>query len=270
MVTRSAEIADTKTADGAFAKIADRWIYVFMAGLFVVTALVGFIPNSIGLLESIAAGQRPPLPTAYHIHAVLMGSWLLLLLAQTSLMAVGNREHHMKLGLTSIVLVPLIVIAMLGIIDALWAWVGSIPEDAMPPAELSGFKVIVSDVLLAQLRIVILFPVLIAWAVYVRRSDPETHKRLMIVATVMPLPAAIDRMTWLPHTIPEDPTSMHLYTLLLLLPALIYDVVRKGTLHRAYVIGIALNLPFIIATHLLWSTPWWLAVAPTLVGVENW
>lgn len=270
MATRSAEVTDTSSVGGTFANTADRWIYVFMAGLFVVTALVGFIPNSIGLLESIAAGQRPPLPTAYHIHAVLMGSWLLLLLAQTTLMAVGNREHHMKLGLVSIVLVPLIVMAMLGIIDAMWSWIASIPEDAMPPGALSELKVIVSDILLPQLRIVILFPVLIAWAVYVRRTDPETHKRLMIIASVLPLPAAIDRMSWLPLTIPENPASIHLYTLLLLLPALIYDLVRKGTLHRAYVIGIAINLPFVIATHMLWSSPWWLAVAPTLVGVENW
>ena len=41
-------------------------------------------------------------------------------------------------------------------------------------------------------------------------------------------------------------------------------------IHRAYVIGIALNLPFVIATHILWSSPWWLAVAPTLVRVQGW
>jgi hypothetical protein len=51
---------------------------------------------------------------------------------------------------------------------------------------------------------------------------------------------------------------------------LIYDVVRRGRVHRAYAIGIALNLPFVIATHVLWSSPWWLAVAPTLVGIQGW
>jgi len=270
MVTKSADVAGVRPAGGAFARAADRWIYVFMAGLFVVTALVGFIPNSVGLLETIEAGQRPPLPVAYHFHAVMMGSWLLLLLMQTTLMATGNRQHHMKLGLVSIALVPLIVLSMFGIIDAMWTWIGSIPEDAMPPGELSGFKAIISNILLPQARIIILFPILIAWAVYVRRTDFETHKRLMIIATVLPLPAAIDRMSWLPLTIPENPASIHLYTLALLLPALIYDIIQRGSLHRAYVIGIALNLPFVIATHLFWSSPWWLAVAPRLVGVENW
>jgi hypothetical protein len=70
--------------------------------------------------------------------------------------------------------------------------------------------------------------------------------------------------------LPESPLSPHLYSLLWLLPVLIYDVARRGRLHRAYVIGIALNLPFMIASNLLWGTPWWMATAPRLVGVQGW
>ena len=270
MITNSAEIAGVKPVTGEFTRTADRWIYVFMAGLFVVTALVGFIPDSIGLLEAVDVGQRPPLPPILHVHAMLMGTWLLLLLAQTTLMATGHSGQHMKLGLIAIVLVPIMVIAMFGVVNSMWSWIGSIPEGVMAPDELSGIKAILSNILLVQIRVALLFPALIAWAVFVRRNDPQTHKRLMILATILPLPAAVDRMSWLPATIPDNPASIHLYSLLLLLPVLIYDVVRRGQVHRAYVIGIALNLPFIIATHVLWSSPWWLAVAPTLVGVEGW
>ncbi|MDH5344639.1 MAG: hypothetical protein OEW59_02665, partial [Gammaproteobacteria bacterium] len=243
---------------------------VFMAGFFVVTALVGFIPDSISLLGAVKAGQRPPFPTILHVHAVLMGSWLLLLLAQTTLIATGNGAQHRKLGLVAAVLLPALVLAMPGVVHATWSWIGSIPAGAMEAEELGGLKVIVSNILLPQMRIAILFPALIIWALLVRRKDLETHKRLMILATLLPLPAAIDRITWLPASIPESPTSIHLYSLLLLLPVLVYDVVRRGQIHRAYVIGIALNLPFVAATHLLWSSPWWLAVAPKIVGIQGW
>lgn len=38
------------------------------------------------------------------------------------------------------------------------------------------------------------------WALLVRREDPETHKRLIIIATLPLLSAAIDRIAWLPTT----------------------------------------------------------------------
>ena len=38
------------------------------------------------------AGARPPFPPMLHVHAVLMGSFLLLLLAQTVLMATGRKR----------------------------------------------------------------------------------------------------------------------------------------------------------------------------------
>ena len=61
-----------------------------MAGLFILTALAGFIPDSIDVLRAVKAGERPALPPILHVHAILMASWLLLLLAQTSLVALGR------------------------------------------------------------------------------------------------------------------------------------------------------------------------------------
>jgi len=241
-----------------------------MAGLYVVTVLTGFIPDSIGLLKAVDAGQLPPLPPIYHAHALLMGSWLLLLLTQTSLMATGRRELHKKLGLMAVVLVPLVVLAMVGIVHSSWTRVATIPASAMAPEALSQLKVLVSNILLVQIRILVLFPGLIIWAILVRRTDPEAHKRLMILAVLLPLPAAVDRMTWLPTSMPGSPTSIHLYSLLLLLPVLIYDIFRRGRIHRAYVIGVVLNLPLVMASYLLWNSSWWLAVAPQLVGVKGW
>jgi hypothetical protein len=251
---------------GRFAGLADRWIYVFMAMLFVVTTLVGFIPDSFELVADVRSGRRPPIPPVLHLHAVLMGIWLLLLLTQTTLVAMDRRRLHAKLGLAAFGLVPVMVCAMLGVIHELWAMFASMPPDALPPEVFARIRVRVSNTLLEQIRLIVLFPGLVACALVARRKDSETHKRMMVLASALLLPAAVDRMTWVPNTLPASPVSIWLSTFVLLLPALLYDVVRRGRVHRAYVVGLAANVPFCLASYLLWGSSWWLATAPRLVG----
>ena len=51
-----------------------------------------------------------------------------------------------------------------------------------------------------------------------------------------------------------------LYQALLLAPALAYDLVRLGRIHRTYVIGLALLLATSLVTHYLSGAAWWLAI----------
>ena len=270
MATQSAEAVGVKVQAGSFAEFADRWIYVFMAALFFATVLTGFIPTSLQKLAAVDAGQRPPLPGFMHFHAFMMGTWITLLLVQTTLMATGNKGWHMKLGLVSIAVAPAVLVSMVGVAGATLTQLALMPAGMMPDEALSGLKFVLSNILLEQIRIVFLFPALIIWALLVRREDPETHKRLIIIATVPALSAAIDRIAWIPSTLPESAASMYITQLLWLAPALIYDLWRRGRLHKAYVIGIALNLPFIVFSYFSWGTDWWLAAAPTIFGIESW
>jgi hypothetical protein len=89
--------------------VIDRWIYVFTAASFIAIVLTGFVPDSLAKLTAIHAGQRPPFPLVLHVHAILMGSFLLLLLSQTILVAVGKRSWHMRIGIAAAALVPAIV-----------------------------------------------------------------------------------------------------------------------------------------------------------------
>lgn len=72
----------------------DRWIFVFMAGLLLVTVLTGFIPSGQLQIYLIEAGQRDSFLPVVHVHAFVMGAWILQLLAQTSLVATDNRTLH--------------------------------------------------------------------------------------------------------------------------------------------------------------------------------
>jgi len=270
MATQYSETVGVNVRVGAFAEIADRWIYVFMAALFFVTVLTGFIPTSIQKLAAVEAGERMPLPGFMHFHALMMGTWITLLLAQTTLMATGKRGWHMKLGLVSVALVPAILVSMVGVSGATFTQLATIPAGAMPAEALNGAKVGLSNIVLEQIRVVLVFPAFIMWALLVRREDPETHKRLMILATLPPLSAAIDRIAWLPNTAPDSPVSIYITQLMWLAPVLIYDLWRRGRLHRAYVVGIGLNLPLILFSYFSWGADWWLAMAPQIFGIQDW
>ncbi|HXG81458.1 MAG TPA: hypothetical protein VNJ05_06630 [Sphingomicrobium sp.] len=247
----------------------DRWIFVFMAGWFIAITLAGFIPSSLAKIELVRSGVRPPFPPIMHMHAVAMGSFLLLLLAQTWLMATGRNAQHMRIGMLSLLLVPAIVIIGLVLAPTMYHEVLARLQSAPPDMrdDLQKALSFSENIKLIQIRIGILFPLFIAIALRARGRDAGLHKRMMILATAIPLPAGIDRIPWLPKTLPDSPLSPDLYTLLAISPMLVWDIVRNGYVHRAYWIWLGICLPFAVAVHLLWDTPWWHATARSLMGV---
>jgi hypothetical protein len=247
----------------------DRWIYVFTAASFIVIVLAGFIPDSLMKIEMVRTGQRPPFPLVLHLHAVLMGSFLLMLLAQTWLMATGRRELHMRMGIVGVVLAAALVVVGFILVPTMYhqVWAGAQAAPPQATEQLQGVVQFVENIMLLQIRIGILFPLFIAIGFRARGKNAGLHKRMMILATALALPAGIDRIPWLPTTIPASPVSPDLYTLLAISPMFIWDVVRNRSIHRAYWIWLGVSLPFAIAVHGLWDTPWWHATARQIMGV---
>lgn len=240
-----------------------RWFYVGMAALFIGTAVSGFLPTSLAKIHAVQVGQRPPLPPILHLHAVAMGTWLLLLLAQTTLVAVQNTKLHRALGMASFVVAPTVLVALVLLV-----------RDEYLLGASFGFREEVSNGLLYKGKSIVLFGTFYLWAVIARQRDGETHKRMMVLATIAILDAALGRMVgygWLP-SLPEPPfvgyDSTHFYQLLYLAPALVFDTLTRGRPHSAYVIGSVLLLLFMVATHSLWGSSWWLSMAPRLMGVS--
>ena len=251
------------------AQAIDRWIFVFMAAWFTAIVLAGFIPSSLMKIEMVRSGLRPPFPLVMHVHAVLMGAFLLLLLAQTWLMATGRNAYHMRLGLLSMALAPAIVIVGFILAPTMYHQMLDGLQAAPPEARdaIQKRRSQSENIKLIQIRIGILFPLFLAIALRARGQNPGLHKRMMILATAMPLPAGIDRIPWLPATLPDSPISPDLYTLLAVSPMFVWDLVRNRRVHPAYVIWLAINVPFAVAVHGLWDTPWWHGAARTMMGV---
>ena len=248
----------------------DRWIFVFMAAWLIAIVLAGFIPDSLMKIEMVRTGQRPPFPLVLHMHAVLMGAFLLLLLTQTWLMATGRRGPHMQLGIAGLVGAVAIVIVGFVLIPTMYHQLWYAAQAAVTPEAKANTQMglrIWDNITLLQIRIGLLFPLFLAIGLKARGTDAGLHKRMMILATAMPLPAGIDRIPWLPHTMPGSPWSVDLYTLAAISPMFVWDLVRNGRVHRAYWIFIAAYLPCAIAVHALWGSEWWRSVVPQMMGV---
>lgn len=251
------------------AGLIDRWIYVFTAVLFIVITLAGFIPDSAMKIAMVNAGQRPPFPIILHVHAVLMGSYLLLLLVQTWLTATGKLALHRRVGPVAMVFIPLLVIVGFILIPTIYlsVWDGAQHAPLAARPAMQDLSLRLDNIMLLQIRIGLLFPLFVILGLMTRGRDAGFHKRMMILGPAMALPAAFDRITWLPTTFPASSISATLYPLLAVAPMFVWDVIRNHRVHRAYWWFLALNLPFAILVQAAWDKPWWHATVHRIMGV---
>jgi len=187
----------------------DRWFFAGVAGFFLLVAIVGFAPNSVAILSGTK--ENPAL--VVHVHAAAMFSWLVLFLAQASLIGVGNRQLHSQLGRALFVLGPIIVALMI-----------YLAVSRFPGGERGAIIAAV------QTERVILFSSFLIGAAISRGTNDDAHKRFILLATIIPLDAAFNRITWLPGATP-------IWMIALLLPIVTYDLIRLGKLHIVTAVG---------------------------------
>jgi len=130
-------------------------------------------------------------------------------------------------GLAGAVLAPAIVISGLILAPTIYraAWAGA--HAAHP--ELAANAVpdqlrFLGNIALEQIRALVLFPLPVALGMRARRHDPGLHKRLLILATIAPIGAAIVRIDGLPSAMPGNPIGMDLF------PALLLAAIPLGSL----------------------------------------
>jgi hypothetical protein len=240
-----------------------------MAAWFITIVLTGFVPDSLMKLGMIKAGARAPFPLVLHVHAVLMGSFLLLLLAQTVMMATGRCELHKRVGIAAFVLVPALVVVGFILAPTMYYQVWGAAHFGPPEvrAALASAVPFVENILLLQISAGLLFALFMTIALTARATHSGLHKRMVFLATAVPLAAAIDRMWWLPSSMPATPWASFIYIMLAVAPMFAWDVVRNRRVHEAYWIWLAFYLPVAALATALWDKPWWHATAQRIMGV---
>ena len=129
-----------------------------------------------------------------------------------------------------------------------------------------------SSLLLIHGASYILFPIFYLWAILVRKRDGDSHKRLMVMATLVLLIPGIGRLLSVTRILPDLGLNIidarHFYLLVLIAPAVIHDIVKNRLPHRSYTIGITALGIWMVTAHFLWGSIWWAETGSKLLGIE--
>jgi uncharacterized membrane protein YozB (DUF420 family) len=195
----------------------------------------------------------PPLSPLVHLHGALFTAWIVLFGIQVWLVQSGKVRLHRRLGLAGAVLALLMVIV--GYVTAITsARLGHTPSPALPALAF----------LAIPLSGVVAFATLVGWAV-ARRRDGGAHKRLMLLATIAILSAAVAR---LPFDFIADggPPVFYGLTDLLVVAGVLADLLIIGRIPGVWFLGGGLLLALQIGSLLAASSAGWIAIAAWLVG----
>jgi FtsH-binding integral membrane protein len=236
---------------------AERIFYGGAAALAGAAVFAGFWRSYI-LVGRVAAPAFPThLSPLVHVHGLAFLGWVLLFMVQSALVSAGRRDLHRNLGIVATVWVPL----MLG--AGAWVALSSVAHGTDPGMmEPRGW-------LAVQMMDLVVFAVLAAFG-YRARRDLQTHKRLMLLATISILAPAIARWP-LPGAVlvVGVPASFFALAALAILPLVAWDVATRGRIHRATLWGgllivVSLPLRFVIA-----GTAVWVALADRLIQLAR-
>jgi hypothetical protein len=199
-----------------------RRFYLGLGILLAVLATIGFWPRYFGPLLSGGIDREPVI----HVHAAVYVGWLALFVLQCVLVAAGKIALHRQVGKFGIVYGCVIVVVGLAT---------TVARFATRLAE-GGIEA-VQNTAIFPLTDMLLFSGFFAAAVYYR-SNPDVHRRLMVVAASTILVASTARFT---GGLGYEGTPFHAINLALwlspILIAMAYDFARHRKIHAAYVVG---------------------------------
>lgn len=197
----------------------DRSFYTGIAIAAALAVLVGF-SRTYYLRPYFDAA---PLDSAFHVHGLVFSAWIALFVAQTSLVAAGRTDLHRKLGWVGACLAALMVVV------ALNAAAHGAHRDIAAGHVTESLRFFTTPVLSMAM-----FASLVALAVAARRHA-ETHKRLMLLATLSLLDAAVAR--WPIPGIGDVPLAYYAITDAFIAAAMLYDFVTRRSVSPVYVWG---------------------------------
>jgi hypothetical protein len=226
----------------------DHRFFPAMAVLLTTAMGVGFAPTYF--LAGVFQAKLPGV--LIHIHGVVFTAWFVLLLVQSALASSGRLSVHRKLGIAGITIaaamLPLGLLATAEYTHRLASHYHILMASIMPCAELLTFATLVT-------------------AAFLLRKRPDWHKRLIILATIAIIGAAVGRMEFLPYWTFHGNAALRLawaYTYPFLVLLIAYDLWSLRRLHLATLWGSV----FIIGIHqlslLVDLTAPWLAFAAWL------
>lgn len=229
--------------------------------------LLGFAPT----LYLRAFTEPQPIPAYLHVHGVVLTSWYVWLLVQTSMVRTGRVAQHRRLGVIGAVIGTAVVIAgpmaTLGVVGRLRAAGFDWDTDMSAAGELGvqGVPMLnfVSQVVWGNFVSIVVFAGLLAAAILLRRT-PQAHKRLIVLASIAIVGPALARISRWPVLGGEDGPFIPLMLLGLPLAVIVHDLVTARRVHKATWIGCGVIVLATIAQQMIAGSEFGLNVVRTL------
>jgi hypothetical protein len=219
--------------------------YFWMALLLALLMFAGFAPS---VYMRGAFFEVAPIPLYLHVHAAILTGWFLLFVVQTSLASSGRLADHRKLGTAGA------IYAAVAFIAALVATFGFVPRTLAGgftfDMDVSAFNEgsagitigqFISNVVWSNLGAALSFAILVALAI-AYRGRPETHKRLMLLASISFMGPALARVARWPFLGGEQGPFTFAAILGLLAALVVYDLVTLRRVHPATLFGAGLRV----------------------------
>jgi hypothetical protein len=229
----------------------DHRFFFWMSVAVLLVVVVGFA-RSFYLRHWFPEWPSPQEPF-FLLHGVVYTAWFLLMPVQSALIDAGRVRAHRALGVFGVLLATgVFVFGLMGAVIA-----------ARRPGGFFGVPIPGDHFLIIPTADMLIFAVLVACAV-ARRNRPQSHKRLMLLASISLLTAPFAR--W-PGVYGSGVLVYFLLNDLMLVPLVIWDRRRLGHVHAAtwWAGGIPVLLqPVQLA---LSGTPFWLGIAHWMTGI---
>jgi hypothetical protein len=203
-----------------------RYFYLNMALTCMAVAFVGFAPT-YWLPLAHGTFSAPPV---VHVHGILFFTWTVYFVFQTWLAASSQTAYHRSIGMIGVSLATAMTI---------FGFLASVI--VMKQSTVAGQSDAAIAFSIVPLSGILFFAVVFVLAIAANRR-PEVHKRLMLLADISILDAAVAR--WFP--IPPGPVGPPPVTVsippalvayLLLVVAIVFDWRTRGRPHPVYVYG---------------------------------
>ena len=230
----------------------ERNFYLGMAIACVVIVFVGFSPTYF-LTPFFGRPAYAPPPSIYvHLHAGIFMTWLALFVTQTALVRADRRDLHMRLGALSLVIaIALVSINFATVANA----IGDGRTSSIGPPATRLFVAFQSSAIAAGYILAGLY-----W-----RRQREAHKRLMLLATLAMIGAALNRVSRELDLssllgINRGIVSM-LAVLAVLCVCMLHDYRQQRRVHPVYIVGVVVLLGSRVTGRLVTGTEAWQTIA---------
>jgi len=238
-----------------------RYFYVHMALACAATAFLGFAPSYFVPLAHRTFSAGPVI----HFHGLLFFTWTLYFVMQSWLAASGRVVNHRSLGMIGVSIATAMVI---------FGFLASVTS--MKHASALGQADAGIAFSIVPMSGIAFFAVVFVLAIMTTRR-PEVHKRLMLLAAVSILDAAIARwfLTFLAPPGPPGPPPVPVtiapavVASLLLVVAMVRDKRTEGRVHPVYIYGTLALLALKVLNWPVSETAAWHAFAGGILAMAQ-